>query len=451
MGYSMGARITAFLALESPGLTRSIVLGGLGIHLVDGVGLAREHRRRDGSRHRSADVTDPQGRTFRAFADKTGSDRRALAACIRGSRQEMTREQAGSIRTPALVAIGTRDLVAGSPDKLVALMPNARVAADPGPRSHDRGGRQGVQGGRAAVPSGERMTRASAPAAAMFTGASGNTLAGDVYGEEGAPVLLLHGGGQTRHAWKKTGELIARMGRVAYAVDQRGHGDSEWVKDGAYQYEDFAADARVLADTLAQRTGVRPVAVGASLGGMASLLANGGGQGEVFSALVLVDITPRIDSDGVAKIQGFMRAQIREGFGSIAEAADAVAAYLPHRPRPRSHEGLKKNLRLHPDGRWRWHWDPQIPRRQPPDRGGLRGGRAEAGRGRPRHHHPGAAGARRVLGTGGRGARQGLPQARAACALRRCRPAPATWWPATATISSQTPSRSSCLELKSPA
>ena len=203
------------------------------------------------------------------------------------------------------------------------------------------------------------MTRHIAPAAAMFTGASGNTLAGDVYGEEGPPVLLLHGGGQTRHAWKKTGELIARMGRVAYAVDQRGHGDSEWVKDGAYQYDDFAADARVLADTLAQRSGVEPVAVGASLGGMAALLANGGGQGEVFSALVLVDITPRIDSDGVAKIQGFMRAQIREGFGSIAEAADAVAAYLPHRPRPRSHEGLKKNLRLHPDGRWRWHWDPR--------------------------------------------------------------------------------------------
>ena len=204
------------------------------------------------------------------------------------------------------------------------------------------------------------MTRASAPAAAMFTGASGNTLAGDVYGEEGAPVLLLHGGGQTRHAWKKTGELIARMGRVAYAVDQRGHGDSEWVKDGAYQYEDFAADARVLADTLAQRTGVRPVAVGASLGGMASLLANGGGKGEVFSALVLVDITPRIDSGGVAKIQGFMRERAAEGFSTVAEAADAVAAYLPHRKRPRSHEGLKKNLRLHPDGRWRWHWDPRL-------------------------------------------------------------------------------------------
>ena len=205
------------------------------------------------------------------------------------------------------------------------------------------------------------MTRPIAPAAAMFLGASGNTLASDVYGEEGPPVLLLHGGGQTRHAWKKTGDLIARMGRVAYAVDQRGHGDSEWVKDGAYEYTDFAADARVLADTLAERHGVRPAVVGASLGGMAALIANSQpGKKQHFSALVLVDITPRVDVEGVSKIQGFMRAQLREGFGSIAEAADAVAAYLPHRPRPRSHEGLTKNLRLHPDGRWRWHWDPRF-------------------------------------------------------------------------------------------
>jgi pimeloyl-ACP methyl ester carboxylesterase len=209
------------------------------------------------------------------------------------------------------------------------------------------------------------MTRPVTPAAAMFKGASGNTLVGDVYGEEGPPVLLLHGGGQTRHAWKKTGDLIARMGRIAYAVDQRGHGDSEWVADGAYQYTDFAADARVLADTLAERGGVRPAVVGASLGGMAALIANcqptaTQKKPQHFSALVLVDITPRVDVEGVSKIQGFMRAQLREGFGSIAEAADAVAAYLPHRPRPRSHEGLKKNLRLHPDGRWRWHWDPRF-------------------------------------------------------------------------------------------
>ena len=130
MGYSMGARITAFLALQSPELTRSIVLGGLGIHLVEGVGLPESIA--DAMEAPSlADVTDPQGYTFRAFADKTKSDRRALAACIRGSRQELSREQVASIRTPTLVAIGTRDLVAGSPDRLVALMPNARALPIP--------------------------------------------------------------------------------------------------------------------------------------------------------------------------------------------------------------------------------------------------------------------------------------------------------------------------------
>jgi pimeloyl-ACP methyl ester carboxylesterase len=208
------------------------------------------------------------------------------------------------------------------------------------------------------------MTRPMVPAGATFLGAAGNKLAADVYGDEGPPVLLLHGGGQTRHAWRKTAELLARMGRIAYAVDQRGHGDSEWVADGAYSFPDFAADARVLADTLAERSGGRPVVVGASLGGIAAMLAEGDAerskQGRLFSALVLVDITPRVDLEGVSKVHGFMRAHAREGFASVAEAADAVAEYLPHRPRPRSHEGLKKNLRLHPDGRWRWHWDPRF-------------------------------------------------------------------------------------------
>ena len=197
-----------------------------------------------------------------------------------------------------------------------------------------------------------------------FIGAAGNMLVGDVTGETGPPVLLLHGGGQTRHAWRKTNEVIAKLGRVAYAVDQRGHGDSEWVADGAYSFPDFAADARTLADTLTERTGTRPVAVGASLGGIASMLAEGGAgkpaNGHAFAALVLVDITPRVDLDGVAKVQGFMREHAREGFATVAEAAEAVSAFLPHRPRPRSNEGLKKNLRLHPDGRWRWHWDPRF-------------------------------------------------------------------------------------------
>ena len=207
------------------------------------------------------------------------------------------------------------------------------------------------------------------------------------------------------------------MGRIAYAVDQRGHGDSEWVADGAYQYADFAADARVLADTLAERSGVRPAVVGASLGGMAALIANSqpsrGAEPQHFSALVLVDITPRVDVEGVAKIQGFMRAKLREGFGSIAEAADAVAAYLPHRPRPRSHEGLKKNLRLHPDGRWRWHWDPRFIEGNRRIGAGSERDRAGAGRGGQARHHPGAAGARGLLRTGAGGARQGFPQARA--------------------------------------
>ena len=197
----------------------------------------------------------------------------------------------------------------------------------------------------------------------MFKGAAGNRLVADVYGDAGQPVMLLHGGGQTRHAWRRTAEHLGRSGAVAYTLDQRGHGDSEWVSGGHYAFTDFAADAAAVAATLTARSGKRPIAIGASLGGIASLLAEGeadkAGTGPVFASIVLVDITPRVNREGVAKIQGFMRERAGEGFTTIAEAADAVAAYLPHRPRPRSQEGLKKNLRLHPDGRWRWHWDPR--------------------------------------------------------------------------------------------
>jgi pimeloyl-ACP methyl ester carboxylesterase len=208
------------------------------------------------------------------------------------------------------------------------------------------------------------MSRHIAPATAVFTGAAGNRLIGDVFGDRGAPVLLLHGGGQTRHAWRATAEKIARAGRTAYAIDQRGHGDSAWIANGAYAFDDFADDARAVADALAQQSGARPTVIGASLGGIAALLAEGDaerrGEAPIFAALVLVDITPRVDLDGVTKVQGFMRAHAHEGFASVAEAAEVVAAYLPHRPRPRSHEGLKKNLRKSPDGRWRWHWDPKF-------------------------------------------------------------------------------------------
>ena len=207
------------------------------------------------------------------------------------------------------------------------------------------------------------MSLPSSPSPIEIRGAGGLILRGDAWGPPGgAPVVFLHGGGQTRHAWGTTAQRFARAGAYVLAMDHRGHGDSDWPAPGAlhgdYDLETFAGDVRAIATHL----GRPPAVVGASLGGMAALLANGTAPNgdQVFSALVLVDITPRIDSDGVAKIQGFMRAQLREGFGTIAEAADAVAAYLPHRPRPRSHEGLKKNLRLHPDGRWRWHWDPRF-------------------------------------------------------------------------------------------
>jgi pimeloyl-ACP methyl ester carboxylesterase len=130
MGYSLGSRMTAVLALSHPQRLRSVILGGIGIGIIAGggpgesVALALEAPSLD-------DVTDPVGRTFRAFADQTRSDRRALAACIRGSRQVLSREQAASIQTPTLIAVGTKDPIAGSAEGLAAVMPNARALPIP--------------------------------------------------------------------------------------------------------------------------------------------------------------------------------------------------------------------------------------------------------------------------------------------------------------------------------
>lgn len=193
-----------------------------------------------------------------------------------------------------------------------------------------------------------------------YLGASGNRLVASRRGEGRRPVLLLHGGGQTRHAWDKTALALAKAGWLAVAIDQRGHGDSDWVSDGGYAGSDYADDAVAVAHELLAETGQAPVVVGASLGGIASLLSFAPPRVATFSGLVLVDVVPRMDPRGVDHVQGFMRAHAQEGFASIEEAADVVAAYLPHRPRPRSLEGLRKNLRLSPDGRWRWHWDPRF-------------------------------------------------------------------------------------------
>jgi pimeloyl-ACP methyl ester carboxylesterase len=130
IGYSMGARITAFLALAHPDRVRSAVLGGLGGRLVEGVGLPDTIA--DALEGPSlAAVTDPTAYLFRAFAEQTKSDLRALAACLRGSRQMLSRDEVGRIAVPVLVAVGSKDLIAGSPEELAAMIPGARALVIP--------------------------------------------------------------------------------------------------------------------------------------------------------------------------------------------------------------------------------------------------------------------------------------------------------------------------------
>lgn len=192
-----------------------------------------------------------------------------------------------------------------------------------------------------------------------FSGTEGNRLAGDLHDGGGAPILLLHGGGQTRHAWAQTARRLAGAGWRAISIDLRGHGDSDWVASGDYRYSAYVADVAGIAAEVATRYGQAPAAIGASLGGLSALGAELV-HGPCLSTLVLVDVTPWMDPDGVTRIQGFMRTHAADGFATLDEAADAIALYLPHRKRPRSLDGLAKNLRRSADGRYRWHWDPAF-------------------------------------------------------------------------------------------
>jgi pimeloyl-ACP methyl ester carboxylesterase len=200
------------------------------------------------------------------------------------------------------------------------------------------------------------------PLPRRFTTADGLTLVADEWvppGDAGdAPVVLMaHGGGQTRHAWGGTAAALARTGWRAISIDQRGHGDSDWSPEGRYDVGAFGQDLRDVARGFDRP----PAVVGASLGGVAAILAAGEADGPpVFPAVVLVDITPRVERTGVERIIRFMSAHKDEGFATLEEAADAIAAYIPDRPRPKDLSGLAKNLRKRPDGRWRWHWDPRF-------------------------------------------------------------------------------------------
>jgi non-heme chloroperoxidase len=168
-------------------------------------------------------------------------------------------------------------------------------------------------------------------------------------------VLLLHGGGQTRHAWRQTGEFLGRSGWYALALDARGHGDSDWVGNGDYSDASLAEDLACVARSL---SGHRPVLMGASLGGITSLVAASQGLVDA-AALILVDVVHFTAEAGFERIRSFM-SDHAQGFDSLESAIAAVARYRGTEPKPGRHAGLAKNLRRGSDDRLYWHWDPRF-------------------------------------------------------------------------------------------
>jgi pimeloyl-ACP methyl ester carboxylesterase len=194
-----------------------------------------------------------------------------------------------------------------------------------------------------------------APRRLCLEGTGGLSLVADDYGPEQAPaVLLLHGFGQTRRAWRATAHELARAGYRVVAPDARGHGESGHARDGDYWLDDFVDDARRFCRHLGG-----PVLVGASMGGLTGLLAEAENRRRLVAGLVLVDIAPRWETSGVERILAFMKAR-PEGFKSLDDAARSVAEYLPQREPRKTVEGLEPYLRETDDGRLVWHWDPNL-------------------------------------------------------------------------------------------
>lgn len=189
----------------------------------------------------------------------------------------------------------------------------------------------------------------------IWVGNGGISLAVDTWGtSDGTPVILLHGGGQTRHSWSGTGECLGGAGYYVAAFDARGHGDSGWDEGVDYSDDAMVGDLKAVARQLGGRP---PVLVGASMGGIVSLIAAGEGH-VAASGLVLVDVAPTLDKSGVQRVLDFMQ-QAPHGFSSLEEVATAIAAYQPQRSRQPNLEGLAKNVRRTRDGRFHWHWDPR--------------------------------------------------------------------------------------------
>ena len=178
----------------------------------------------------------------------------------------------------------------------------------------------------------------------------------DTFGNpEDKPVIFLHGGGQTRHSWGDSAKTIASNGYYSIAFDARGHGDSSWSASGSYNIEDLGKDL----EEVIKQIGKKPALVGASMGGLTSLIAEGESEISISSAIILVDIAPKTEQKGIERIFAFM-ASNKHGFASIEEAAESVSAYLPNRTKPKDHSRLEKNLRLRTDGRYYWHWDMKM-------------------------------------------------------------------------------------------
>lgn len=184
---------------------------------------------------------------------------------------------------------------------------------------------------------------------------TGLEMVADVRGAADDPaVLLFHGGGQTRHAWGGALSALADRRWYAASFDLPGHGDSAWLPNGNYDIDAFSRSVADMANQF-----VHPVLVGASLGGLSSLVAVGEGLATDPAGLVLVDVTPRLEPAGVQRISEFMRLGI-DGFDSLDDVADAIASYVPNRKRPKDLSGLTKNVRQREDGKWVWHWDPAF-------------------------------------------------------------------------------------------
>jgi pimeloyl-ACP methyl ester carboxylesterase len=175
----------------------------------------------------------------------------------------------------------------------------------------------------------------------------------DEFGQAGDPcIILLPGGGQSRSAWRRSAERFAHGGHHVLSFDLRGHGESGWAND--YSIDAFIGDVVCIA----RQAPAGAVLAGASIGGIAALIAAGESSIPLARALVLVDVVPQMGEAALDRIRGFMSAAA-DGFASLEEAAASVRKYLPHRP-PRSSPGLRNNMRTGKDGRLYWHWDPAF-------------------------------------------------------------------------------------------